>query len=666
MSKSKKDKPVPAKVSPKVSVAISEPRLGGWLSIRWIPWFLGIIAFLYYANSLGGEFVMDDAIVISSNQYTKQGIAGIPGIFKHDTFFGFFKKEGKANLVEGGRYRPLSLAMFAVEYQFFDGSPFMFHLIGVLLYAVCCILLFTWLRNLFKARFDENAATMIAFFAALLFVIHPVHTEVIANIKGRDEVLTLLFSLLAAISLDYADKQQSIKWYLSAAIAFMLALFSKENAIVFIVLIPLARFIFYGITLRQAAKDVMLLIAGTVPYFVLRFAILGLPHGGTQINELMNNPFLIWVGNHYEPASFMMKMATICVTFTDYLRLLVFPHPLTHDYYPLQIPLTTFANPKAILGLVLYGAGTVWSIWQIKKRNIIAFGILFYLIALFPMSNIPLPVGTLMSERFLFIPSIGFCLIIAYLISKYWLHLKFTSGMNTLLIIGILAFGIKTILRNPVWKSNYSIFLNDIKYSPNSAKLNNSVGGITIDSAVHVTDSLDRRSMLQFAETHLRKAIELHPTYSIDHVLLGNDLYYQGKYLSAIEMYTKAMQLDTTLPTLKNNIAMAYRDNGKHAGEKLGNTQLAIENLLKSYAINPNDAETLRLLGVANGYLNRPKEAIKYFELARAKTPKDANLIFDLGTAYIIAGDAKKGAELQAEAIKIDPKLQSRLKKPNQ
>lgn len=662
MSKTKKIKAA----EHKVTVAAVPIRLGGWLDINWIPWFLGIIALAYYANSLNGDFVMDDAIVISNNQYTKQGISGIPGIFNHDTFYGFFKKEGKANLVEGGRYRPLSLAMFAIEYQLFGENTFLFHLVGVILYALCCILLFTWLRNLFRARVDEKAAIMIAFFASLLYTIHPVHTEVVANIKGRDEVLGLLFSLLSAYCFTEYIADKKAKWSLMGAAAFMLALFSKENTIGFIVLIPLAIQVFYRVPFKEIIRIFLFLIAGSIPYFAMRLSILGIPQSGAPIIELMNNPFLIWSGNHYEPASIMMKLATICVTLVDYIRLLLFPYPLTHDYYPLQIPLTTFSNPVALLGLLGYLGMTIWSILQVRKQNIIAFGILFYLIAIFPMSNIPLPVGTLMSERFLFIPSIGFCIIVSYLLVKYWLKSNFKAGANTVLIILFLALGIRTILRNPVWQSNYTIFLNDIKYSPNSAKLNNSVGGITIDSAVHVTDSTERRKMLEFAESHLKKAIELHPTYSIAHVLLGNAYYYQKKYLLAIQMYEAAQKLDTALPTLKNNIAMAYRDYGKYAGETMGNTSLAIDNLLKSYAINPDDPETLRLLGVANGYLNKPKEAVKYFELARAKNPKDANLLFDLGLAYIMSGDKEKGAQLQAEAIKIDPKLQARLKKPNQ
>jgi hypothetical protein len=90
---------------------------------------------LLYLNTLTHEFTQDDAIVIYDNMYTTKGISGIKGLFTKDTFFGFFKEEGKAKLVSGGRYRPLTPAMFALEYQIVGKNPFLGHLINILLYG---------------------------------------------------------------------------------------------------------------------------------------------------------------------------------------------------------------------------------------------------------------------------------------------------------------------------------------------------------------------------------------------------------------------------------------------------------------------------------------------------------------------------------------------------
>ena len=277
------------------------------------------------------------------------------------------------------------------------------------------------------------------------------------------------------------------------------------------------------------------------------------------------------------------------------------------------------------------------------------------------MSNIVVTVGTLMSERFLFIPSVGFCLIAGYLLSRYVPRWKLSAGVNTLLIVLLLLPGIWTMARNRVWQNNYTIFRTDIKYSPNSAKLNNSAGGVTMDSAIHVQDTVLRRQMFEEASIYLKRAVELHPKYQDALVLLGNSLFYQGKFDEAIKSYEIAVQLDTSNVAKRKNLAMAYREKGKFAGERKGDLATALENLHKSYRINPDDAETLRLLGVAHGIQGKVAEAITYFEKARAINPTDANLLFDLGNAYMQTGETEKGQQLRSEAVKIDPKLQSRL-----
>lgn len=638
-----------------------DEKLGSWLPIKMIPVFLGIITFILYANTLGGDFVMDDAIVITQNQYTEQGIKGLPGIWGKDTFFGFFKVEGKDQLVQGGRYRPLSLTMFAIEKEFFGSSPFMHHLIGILVYFLCCWLIFIWLRDILTDRFQLQLAILIAFFASLIFLVHPVHTEVVANIKGRDEVLAMLFGLLAGIFGNKALKEKKMSFAFIAGFSFLLALFSKENAIVFLILIPLAQWFFYNFKVSKiiAANWPLILFLGI--YLIIRFSVLGLPKSGFASTELMNNPFLEFVNNTYVPVAWTTKLATACLALFKYLGLLIFPYPLTHDYYPHTFLLASFGTPGALLGMLVYLAMLIWSLIKLKEKNTIAYGILFYIIALFPMSNLAVTVGTLMSERFLFIPSLGFCLIISYLLIKYLSKKKINNSTYTFLILLFLLPGIWTVARNRVWKNNYIIFHNDIKYSPNSAKLNNSVGGITMDSALHVQDTAVKRQMLEEAEKYLEKAIALHPTYTDAYLLLGNTRFYAGKFDAAISAYGSLSKMDTTNKDAKKNLAIAYREKGKFAGERQGNLALALENLNISYGLNPNDAETLRLLGVAHGVQGKIPEAITYFEKARGINPNDANTLFDLGNAYLQTGQVSKGQQLRAEAVKINPELQARL-----
>ncbi|MEZ4984142.1 MAG: hypothetical protein R2795_03750, partial [Saprospiraceae bacterium] len=183
------------------------PSFKGWEWLRnthKLSLFLFAFGALLYANTLGHDYAQDDAIVITDNMFTTQGMKGIPGLFTYDTFFGFFKVEGKAKLVSGGRYRPLTPAMFAVEYALFGDKPGVMHFFNALWYGLTVVVLYQVLLLLFgqRAAWDDrlkNSAAIywIPLLATLVFAAHPLHTEAVANIKGRDEIITLLGSLAA-------------------------------------------------------------------------------------------------------------------------------------------------------------------------------------------------------------------------------------------------------------------------------------------------------------------------------------------------------------------------------------------------------------------------------------------------------------------------------------
>ena len=136
---------------------------------------LFVFVFFLYGNTLFHDYALDDFIVITGNSYTKQGIKGIGDILTHDAFVGAY---GEALELTGGRYRPLSIVMFAVEYEIFGLNPFFGHFFNVLFFAfVCCFVL------LLMSRLFVDKNNWIAFVIALLFASHPIHTEVVANIK---------------------------------------------------------------------------------------------------------------------------------------------------------------------------------------------------------------------------------------------------------------------------------------------------------------------------------------------------------------------------------------------------------------------------------------------------------------------------------------------------
>ena len=245
------------------------------------------------------------------NMFTTKGFIGIPGILQYDTFYGFFKVEGKDKLVAGGRYRPLTLVMFAIEYALFGESPFIGHLGNVLLYGLLGMVLYLLLIKLFRARGDLPSGVFIALLTTLFFMAHPIHTEVVANIKGRDEIMTLLGSL-AALLFSIKAYQTKKNWLnIIAGLIFFLGLMAKENAITFLAVIPLTYFIFTKAKFSKIAIQTLPFLLGAILFLVIRGQVLGGNFGGAVSMELMNNPFLKIENGRWVALAFGEKMATI-------------------------------------------------------------------------------------------------------------------------------------------------------------------------------------------------------------------------------------------------------------------------------------------------------------------------------------------------------------------
>lgn len=172
----------------------------GFWRDNWIPALLLMVsAFLLYGISISYGYMLDDQLVIWQNAYVQKGFAGLGDIFAYDSFMGYFQKQ--QFLLEGGRYRPLSLATFAAEIGIFGkDNPNLVHIshfINILLYGATGIFLYRILLGLFPLKEGGRWYFSVPFLASMIFVLHPLHSECVANIKGRDEILALLGSLAA-------------------------------------------------------------------------------------------------------------------------------------------------------------------------------------------------------------------------------------------------------------------------------------------------------------------------------------------------------------------------------------------------------------------------------------------------------------------------------------
>ncbi len=656
-------------------------------------WFLFLFGIALYGNTLSFDYTLDDAIVLYDNEFTTKGIAGIPDLLRYDTFRGFFKVEGKENIVAGGRYRPLTPVMYALEVQLFApirrdaaGQPvkdsegrvvfdpneggkrnlvkLVGHLVNVLLYAGSGVVLFLLLRNLLSGhaacRKDTGRATLIAFAASLLFLAHPIHTEVVANIKGRDEIVSLLGGL-GALLLSIRSWQDKKTWKsLLAGGLFFAALLSKENAITFLAIVPLAFHCFTDARPGAIGRQSLPFLAAAVLFLVIRGSILGWEGAGAPPRELMNNPFLKLVGNQYVDFSAGEKYATILFTLGKYLLLLFFPYPLSHDYYPRAVDIMGFGDWQVILSALLYLAVGVYALRNLSRRSILSFCALYYLATLSIVSNLVFPIGTNMSERFLYMPSVGFSLLAAYLLLRPGrrTHRAVMAGGGILLLV----LSVATVTRNFAWQDNFTLFLTDVATVPDSAKLRNAAGGELVTQSLKPENASRKTEMLQSAAVHLREAIRIHPGYKNAYLLLGNACNYLQSYEASVEAYRQALRLDAGYAEASNNLAITLRDAGRYYGEQKGDLVQALSYLQQAYEMNPEDYETLRLLGVANGIGGNGPAAISYFSLALAQRPDDPDALYNLGSAYINAGQADQGQVHIRRAVEIDPTIEEKRK----
>jgi protein O-mannosyl-transferase len=442
-----------------------------WSNHRLPLLIVGVLAFGLYVASLGFGYALDDTMVIEKNQFVQKGFDGIGDIFRFESFRGYFGEQKQ--LLEGDRYRPFSLATFAAEIGLFGkANTFMGHFLNLLLYVLTAILLYRILVFMFpkKDAIAEEDATSnfkfqtllsVPFLATALFIAHPLHVEVVANIKGRDEILALIGELSALYFMFKWIQDNNFKYLIALFSMILIAMLSKESAITFLAIIPLTAHFFTKSTTAEKIKVTIPVVAATLFYLMMRVNAIGYLLDGKVVTDLMNNPFYgMTTGD---------RLATISYTLLLYLKLHIFPHPLTHDYYPFQIPRLTWADWRALLGLGLHIGLVAVIVKGWKNRTIWSYAAAFYLITLSIVSNVLVSVGTFMNERFVYHASIAFCIAAAYFLTRKFVPKMATIGIAAALI---LAFSAKTLLRVPDWKSGATLNASAIINSPNSARSN--------------------------------------------------------------------------------------------------------------------------------------------------------------------------------------------------
>ncbi len=531
---------------------------------------LVIIGFVFYANSFFNQYALDDGIVIQKNDYVQQGLRGIPKILSTDAYESFYRQMGAKQQLSGGRYRPLSVVTFAAEQQFFgsneevkplDDAAFIRHFMNVMYYLLSVVFLLYFLRN---HVFKEDHLT--AFIACLIFLIHPMHTEVVANVKSRDEILSFLFIILTLTAICRYRESKKVKQLLAGLAFYFLALLSKEYAITLLLLIPMLLYIVQKETFVRSliATIPFVFVAGL--YLLIRFSIVG--KGATFENpDVLNNPYMY--------ANETQKLATKIEVLLRYMKLLFYPHPLSSDYSYSTIPFVDFSSSAVWTSIVIHVSMVVAAVVLFFKRNILSFAIVFYLTHLALVSNLKFNVGATMGERMVYHSSFGFAIIMAVLIS--WLIQKINVEQTRKLIavsfglVLVIWCGVKTIARSAEWKNDQTLFIADAETVPNSALVNGNAGKAYVDLSELPENKGREKELLEKGIYHLKRSIAIHDKYVNGYLNIGVAYFKLNDFENAENYWTTAKQIYPNNPFLKRNFELlgaTYFNKGMTIGGK--------------------------------------------------------------------------------------------------
>ncbi|MCA6364896.1 MAG: hypothetical protein IM638_17830 [Bacteroidetes bacterium] len=605
---------------------------------------LFVFAFLLYANTLSHQTALDDYAVIETNEYVQQGFGGIHKILT--TFY--WKGSPSFANANSGIYRPLSLVVFAADWAFTSGKTVqehawaaarLGHLQNVLLYACIAVLLFRVLTRLLR-----NYTALLPFIITLLFVAHPLHTEVVANVKSMDELLAFLFSLLALETAFRWHENPGNKLLLNSAGWLLLALLSKEGAVLFVLVIPLALYYFTQATRNSIFRMGFVLLAVALIWFGLHSAIIQ-GDSTPKITYTFNDNTLVLAG------SFAERLASSIVIFWRYIQLIAVPVQLSYDYSYNDNPITGFGNVHVWLTLLLCGALFFVAFKQWKQRTVLSFGILFFFITFALTSNVFFLIGTTMAERLTFTPLLGFCIAAGWFIVRYTGALKQVPGKlhtASLLVTAalVLPYSIRTFTRNADWKNNTTLMTADAQTETGSARIYYNYGTVIINRVAPDAPQPQRFAAADSAMAAFRNTLRIDSTYAQAWYQMGVCHYRRNEYAQSAAAFYKARALDPK-QDVDRNLADAL-----HSAKQYDSAAVVLARVIRR-----NDAaqNTTAKLAEALLNLNDTAAAINTLHTGISRDSLYTGNYLLLGNIYGISKQYPQSREVLEKALRIEP-----------
>ncbi len=583
--------------------------------------FIFIFAFILYGNTISHDYALDDDIITRKNSFVQEGIKGIPAIFSKGFLYGF-------NRANDQSYRPVVLANMALEKSMFGNNPHVHHFFNVFFYALTGVFLFLLLKRMLRSY-----PAYIPLLIVLLFLAHPIHTEVVANIKSRDEILGLLLGIACLIYLfKFVDSQNKKHLIISISLYFV-TLLTKENFITFVLIIPIILYFFTEMKLKKITFISISFAGIFLIYMILRASILD----SVTFNEKMDiiNNGLMAAKNSSD------QLATNFYILGKYIYLLFYPHPLSYDYSFNQIKIISWSDIKAFGSLIIYIVLAIIAVIGLKKKNIFSFGIIFFIVSMSVVSNLFIKIGSTLGERFLYTPSFAFCIMLILLISHILKLLKSKNTKYIYYLTGIILifYSIKTISRNAAWENNFTLFSTDILTVPNSARANQSLAFEYMQLGQAEPSPDKKNELLNKAIEYYSKSILIYPKYSEAYYNKGVAFLQLNNNDSAKNCFLQSIYFEAKNAKSYNNLGLIFF-NQKNADS-------ATYYFSKAFMLDSNTAEICGNYALILHNKNKFKEAEYLYLKSLQLNPAQINIYSNLAILYQQTGNQEKATYYQ-------------------
>ena len=574
----------------------AQSHIGAWrgnVLVSRLPLLLIVaVAFAVYANALLNGFVIDDNHQVVDNQWVMSP-GHLPDIFSS----GVWEFEGRVS----SYYRPLMYVIYRATYVVFGLKPWAFHLVNVLLHIAVTVLLFLLARRLWGA--DASADPWFLsppFVAAMLFAVHPIHTEAVAWVAGVGELSFSFFYLLALCL--YAHPRSD--WgtpYIFSLVCYLLAMLSKEPAVT----LP-GMLLVYELLFRNGLRSWRVIALRLAPFGLVFLAYAGLrvlALGG--LAPTMSSTTL-------GPLAYTLNVQ---VLFSRYVQKLVFPVHLNvwHVFTPVASLISADTIAASTITLVC-----VAGVFLVRSNHRALFASALTAVPLLPafyFSGLNQGVENAFTERYLYLPSAGFVLLLAAAADWCRKRVPATRAVTAFALITlVVTYSLGTVKRNVVWRDALSLWADAAGKSPSSA-----IARLNYGYAL-----LSHRRLAE-GRAEMGEALRLRPTLLNDMMAKGVLYSQKGLMKRAILEFHFALAAKPDYAPAHYNLGVLY--------ESKGWTDQAIQEYEATVAIDPDFADAHNNLGIAYAEKGLKDQAIAHLEAAARLRPADLGFAANLQKA---------------------------------